>query len=277
MANPWLPRWGDPAVRWNRGWVFPTKAEILFAKTQPTQKGPMKTQRYYPNRISDQVPWLTNFATKLPNYETPLGLPPAHVDACVASCNCLVFVLGPWLTAVRDFGPTATTAMELLMSGSGPDPVVLPGFTPPAMPTGVAAVPPGALNRLFDLVQLIKNSPGYTDTIGTDLGIIGATVAGAVAAGQTAPDAKFTVVQGPTGKNVQINFGKHGHMGVYIESQRGTGPFEFVAIDTEVPYLDARPLLVAGTPEVRQYRLRYWDKGLANGDWSAIVSVTVGP
>jgi hypothetical protein len=40
---------------------------------------------------------------------------------------------------------------------------------------------------------------------------------------------------------------------------------------------DDRPLLVAGTPEVRKYRLRYWDKGLANGDWSATATITVGP
>ena len=276
MANPWLPRWGDPAVRYNRGWRYPTEAELLFAKTQPTKKGPMITQRYYPSRINDQIPWLTNFATKLPGYETTLNLPPAHVDACVASCKFLVCVLGDWLTAVRDFGPTATSAIDLLVSGTGPDPVVLPVFTAPALPAGVASVPPGALNRLFDLVQLIKNSPGYTDLIGNDLNIIGATTSG-TAAGQTAPDAKLTLVQGPAGKAVQINFVKHGHMGVYIECQRGTGAFEFVAIDTEVPYLDARPLLVAGTPEVRQYRLRYWDKGLANGDWSATVTITVGP
>lgn len=37
------------------------------------------------------------------------------------------------------------------------------------------------------------------------------------------------------------------------------------------------PLLVANTPEVRKYRLRYWDKGLANGDWSDTATSTVGP
>ena len=39
------------------------------------------------------------------------------------------------------------------------------------------------------------------------------------------------------------------------------------------PYHDDRPLLVAGTPEVRKYRLRYWDKGLANGDCSDTATV----
>ncbi|MCX7010909.1 MAG: hypothetical protein NTY53_27330 [Kiritimatiellaeota bacterium] len=61
------------------------------------------------------------------------------------------------------------------------------------------------------------------------------------------------------------------------QSQRGPGAMEFLAIDTKVPYLDDRPLLVAGTPEVRKYRLRYWDKGLATGDWSDTATITVGP
>ena len=135
--------------------------------------------------------------------------------------------------------------MDLLLSGTGPDPVVLPVFTAPALPTGVAPVPPGALNRLFDLVQIIKNSTGYNDTIGQDLRIIGTTAVDSNAAGQNRPEAKPTIVQGAaTGR--QDHFVKHGHMGVYIECQRGTGPMEFMAIDTEIPYLDDRPLLVAG-------------------------------
>jgi len=28
--------------------------------------------------------------------------------------------------------------------------------------------------------------------------------------------------------------------------------------------MDERPLLVAGTPEVREYRMRFWDKGISN-------------
>lgn len=50
-----------------------------------------------------------------------------------------------------------------------------------------------------------------------------------------------------------------------------------MAVDSESPYLDERPLLVAGTPEVRKYRLRYWDKGTPNGDWSAVLNITVAP
>jgi hypothetical protein len=49
------------------------------------------------------------------------------------------------------------------------------------------------------------------------------------------------------------------------------------AIDTKSPYMDERPLLVAATPEVRQYRMRFWGKGTSNGDCTYVVKVTVSP
>jgi hypothetical protein len=42
---------------------------------------------------------------------------------------------------------------------------------------------------------------------------------------------------------VKLTFYKYNHMGVYIEGRRGTGAWEFLAIDTESPYIDERPLL----------------------------------
>src|SRR5207302_50339 len=58
-------------------------------------------------------------------------------------------------------------------SGGGNAPMVLPVFTPPALPAGVAAVFAGALNRIFAFVQLIKNSSADTAAIDSDLGIVG--------------------------------------------------------------------------------------------------------
>jgi len=34
---------------------------------------------------------------------------------------------------------------------------------------------------------------------------------------------------------------------------------------------------VAGQPEVREYRLRFWDAGEENGDWTNVASTTVSP
>ncbi|MCX6898213.1 MAG: hypothetical protein NT105_05885 [Verrucomicrobia bacterium] len=235
----------------------------------------MRRQTYYPSRIANQILWLGNFRNKLPGYETVLGLPSAHVDACVASCNYTIYALGEWLTAVRDFGPAATEAVDLLLAGSGPDAVVLPVFTVPTLPTGVASVPPGALNRLFDLVAIIKAAPGYTEAIGQDLGIVGPASNEFV--DQAMPAFKLQIVPGPVCQAVKIVFKKFGHEGVWIECQRGNGEWQFVAVDSESPYLDERPLLVAGAPEVRKFRLRFWDKGTPNGNWTDVASVTVAP
>ena len=66
-------------------------------------------------------------------------------------------------------------------------------------------------------------------------------------------------------------------MGVYLESRRNNGAFEFLTIDTGSPILDDRPLLTAGVPEIREYRARFWDKGVTNGDWTDVIKITVGP
>jgi hypothetical protein len=48
-------------------------------------------------------------------------------------------------------------------------------------------------------------------------------------------------------------------------------------IDTESPYPDERPLLVAGQPEVREYRMRCWDKGTPNGVWTNFAKIALAP
>ncbi|MBI3880781.1 MAG: hypothetical protein HY301_12075, partial [Verrucomicrobia bacterium] len=83
--------------------------------------------------------------------------------------------------------------------------------------------------------------------------------------------------QGPTCQIVRIKFNKYGRTGVYIESRRNGGAWEQLAVPVLSPYVDSRALLVAGTAEIREYRLRYWDKGVPTGDWTDVAKVTVAP
>lgn len=276
MANPWVPRWGDPAVRWNSGWKWPTAAEIAAAKIadQQTTKGKhMKKQNWYPRRIADLIAWHENFRNKVSGYTVTLGLDAAKVAGAVASSRFTVYVLSQWLVDARGFGPAATAAVDFLLTGAGGSAVVLPTFTAPALPTGVAAVPPGVETRLFDLVADIKNADAYTDIIGQDLGIIGS----ADSTQHSAPVISVTAVPGTPNQNAEIAFTKFGHTGVSLESKRGTQDWTFLGVDTASPYVDSRPLLVANVPEVREYRARFWDKGEPNGDLTDVVKVTVAP
>jgi hypothetical protein len=273
MANPWIPHWDDGVVRFDAGWRWPTAEEIAAAKLNAKSKRKMKRQSYYPSRFADQIPWLENFRTKLPGYATVLELVTADVDAAVASCRYTVYVLSQWLPAVRAFGPASTEAIDQLLDGPQTvGAIALPTFTAPALPTGVVPVPAGVLALIFQIVETIKNADAYTDTIGQDLGIIGAQDT----TEHPTPQVKATIMEGATCECAKLTFKKFGHMGVYLESRRNNGAWEFLTIDTESPYNDERPLLVAGQPEIREYRARFWDKGTPNGDWCDVIRVTVG-
>ncbi len=273
MPNPWIPRFDDPAVRFDTGWTYPTEAELATALIQPTTTHAMIRQAYYPSRIADQTPWLENFGAKLPGYVATLGLAQNVVDANLAGCRFLIYVLSQYLATVRAFGPATTESVDLVMTGSGPNAVVLPVFTAPVLPDGVAPVPPGVLTRLFDLIGDLKRATNYTDVIGKDLGV----VAPEDATQHAAPGMKLKIEQGAACQCVRLSFFKYGHMGVYIESKRGGGPVEFLTVDTESPYVDDRALLVAGEPETRSYRMRFWDKGTPNGEWTDWTDINVGP
>ena len=232
----------------------------------------MKRTNYYPSRIGDQVNWLDNYGIKLPNYGATLGVVAGDITASVNDAKYANYVLGTWLSAVRNFSPSTTDAVDDVLTGAGTVAMVLPTFTAPALPAGVTAALPGTLNRIFALIAKMKLSSAMTDAIATDLGIVGSE-----ATEKAVPKFITEMLQGTGCQCVKHTFYKYNHMGVYIEGRRGTGAWEFLAIDTESPYIDERPLLVAGTPEVREYRMRFWDKGTPNGDRTRVVKVTVSP
>ena len=91
------------------------------------------------------------------------------------------------------------------------------------------------------------------------------------------PRIKVTVIQGLGFQNAEIKFYKDGHTGVWAESRRAGGEWEFLTTSDKSPILDDRPLLVAGQAEIREYRCRFWDNGKPNGAWSDVAKVTVSP
>lgn len=233
----------------------------------------MKRQNYYPGRIGAQVLWLDNYAIKLSIYAPNLSISPTDTGASMDDAKWCAYGLGDWLTAVRAFSPATTEAVDALLTGTDSAVVTLPTFSAPAVPGGVSPQKPGALTRIFTMVGRIKKDPAYTEAMGQDLGIIGAEESG------QHPAPKFTaVVQDGSGvQAVRLGFFKYTHMGVFIESRRNGGAWEFLGIDSESPYMDERALLTPGTPEMREYRMRFWDKGTPNGDWTDVAKVTVSP
>ncbi len=264
----------NSGVTWNSGQLWgPALPPTPIFKTKPRKKPNMKRQFYFPRRLAERPVWFANYAAQLVLANAALGLPAGEVTATVADARFLQYASGAWLTATRDFGPAATSALEDLYEGPGADPFVLPVFSVPALPAGVTAVGAGALQRIFAFVQVIKTSPNYTEAIGLQLGIVGSEET----AENLVPTFSLKVERGETSEVVRVIFRKYGRPGVAIYCRRGGGAWELLAIDLASPYLDARPLLVATTPETREYRLQYYEAEAPVGDFTAIAGVTVAP
>lgn len=268
----------NSAVTWTSGalWSPAALPPVATPRNNRTHKKhtSMKRNNYYPNLIPERPEWHTNFAAKLPIYGPTLPLTAAQMNAAVADNRYLAYGLGDWISNVRDFAPACTAALVNLSTGTGGEAFVFTAYNAPTLPTlpvGITEVLPGALDRTFKLVQVIKGLPGYTDDIGLDLGIIGEEDT----TEHTRPEFTLKTEAGDGCNCVKVRFKKFGHYAVAVHSKRGGGGWELLGIDAESPYQDERPLLVAGQPEIREYKLRFWDSGAENGDWTDVASATV--
>lgn len=121
------------------------------------------------------------------------------------------------------------------------------------------------------IANLVKNSKGYTDATGLELGIIGTVDVDA-----DLETIKPTLKSKLVGGNIVISFNKQKMDGVKIFSKRtGETEFTFLAVDTASPYEDNRPKLNAGTPEERQYYAFYLLDDEQVGQQSDILTATI--
>ncbi|MEI6198076.1 MAG: hypothetical protein WCS42_27485 [Verrucomicrobiota bacterium] len=270
--NPNL-RWGDPSYLLepgDPGYVGPVPPNN---ENKPKKGKKMKRQRYYPIRVADQIVWLTNFSNKIGDEAAVLGLSQAAVAAIKADCLWLIYVLQEWLPATRTWAQSCTDAASAAMSGSG-GLQVLPVFTPPVLPVGAVPVNLGALDRIFALVQQIKTSGKSTDTIDTNLGIVGSE-AGAPDYATLTPVFTVEVLNG----QAVVKWGWQG-FGAWLDSceiwvDRGDGKgFGFLTIDTTPGYADTQPLPAA--PAKWSYKAVFRVGDAHAGNWSAPVSLNVG-
>ena len=151
---------------------------------------------------------------------------------------------------------------------------MLPAFTPPVLPVGAVPVNLGALDRIFALVQQIKTSGKSTDTIDTNLGIVGSEDSGPDLTALR-PDITAKV----NGSQMDLKWGWQGN-GAWLSSceivvDRGDGKgFVPLTIDTTPNYNDTQPFPAAKT--IWTYKAIYRADDRQVGQWSAPVSVAVG-
>lgn len=234
----------------------------------------MPHQAYYPTNEAEEIKWLSNFINKLPSHSSTLKLPTDQVTNIIADIQFYLWIMQQYNPATQRFSQESTANKNHVANGSGTELCTLPAF--PTFTQIPAARLPGVVKRIAKFVQLIKLSNTYNESIGQDLGIIGSL--------ENFKTSEYITVsflavneRGDQGEHVKITFKKHGHDGVWIEGRRNNSDWEFLGITIVKPWYDERALLQAGTPEIREYRLRWWDKSAPNGDFCPVQRVTVGP
>ena len=249
------------------------RCAVGWSCSNPSPLHPTMTrQDYYPVAISEQVLWLHQFARTLVSCIGVLGIQEKHLREGIADALWLAYVVGPYRTELRRFAPAATRTIEHAQTGKGHDPLTLTPYLLPPLPEGVVPRPPGALKRIFNLVVMIKYARGYDKSIGSQLGILPREDTREF----PVPTFKIRVAAGDPNQKVIIRYSRHGQSAVFIQCQVGDGDWDAGTISGRSVYEDTRPLLVPGQPELRRYRLRYW-QGEPFGDWTDVVTVTVGP
>lgn len=190
--------------------------------------------------------WLEHASGALPGLKTTLGLGDADTTTLTADYN----KFKADLTALDTTGAAYDAAAK----------------TKKADRTAIEA-------RVRALVRRIKASAAYTDAIGAQLHILGTDSS----TDMSSIKPTLTATIKPNGM-VELAFPKGKSDGVNIYTQRdGDATWVFLARDTESPYVDTRPLLVAGKAEVRRYRAVYVLGDDEVGLPSDEISVAVGP
>ena len=230
-----------------------------------------------PRADNELMVWLNNFSDSFSTQATALGFTEADVNSVRADAAMLNYLVGDVLPSYQSALQARTAYKALIKDG----PVGSPGGALPAAPSTGAApavVAPGIVPRLRQLIARIKVAPGYNDSIGLALGIVETETRGP-GGSATIADAKPTAKAAAlAGSQVRIEFSKGGFDGVQIESRRaGEQGWQSLGTDNYSPFLDARPPVEAGKPEVREYRLRYVQRDAAVGDWSDIITATTRP
>ena len=123
------------------------------------------------------------------------------------------------------------------------------------------------------LTRRIKAHPSYTEALGNLLGIVGAentldlSTAKPILSGSD-----------QTGGVVLLKYLKSKSHGINIYSQRENDTeFVFLARNNTPSYLDNRPLLVAGKPELRRYTAVYVQNDVEIGHFSDELVISCSP
>ncbi len=104
---------------WDSGSWDSAPLPYFSVSTKPKHHTTMKKDHYYPDRSGDQIKWLNNFADRLPDHATALGLTAAVVTAAVTDARYAAFIIGEYLADVDEFSKAARDSADEALTTPG--------------------------------------------------------------------------------------------------------------------------------------------------------------
>lgn len=130
------------------------------------------------------------------------------------------------------------------------------------------------LPNILRLTAKLKLHPGYTENVGSELGIVGSSTG---ISGTEKLMIRPAIKATATPNYVEVSFSKQNQTGVTIYTRlKGQDNWEKLINATQSPYRDERPLRQSGMPEIREYAAMYWDNGAELGQYSDIAFTLFG-
>ena len=229
----------------------------------------MTNKSYIPSSDADKGLWLNNFNVKLPVHATILGITPAELTS-VQHDNAMFQYVISIMEVYRQYLSNLTGYKNMLKHAVAQQHI----GTMPVLPTLAAAptnVPEGVFDRIGKLVMRIKSSTGYTDNIGSDLGIIAPTTSTVDVDGMQ-PDISIKLDVGrPHLKWVK---GHSDALDLYVDRNDGTG-FNLLGRLLKTEYIDVTNLDATKIFDEWKYKGIYVISDTQVGLYSKVTSVDV--
>jgi hypothetical protein len=228
----------------------------------------MPKKPYMPKDDNGKADLLDLLGVKLPKYTAILEISAADLASVQADAACFRYTLN--VQKQMQTNSQQWTAYKNLLRDGGTASANVPDA--PVLPTPVpAAVDPGIVARLSAMVARIKNHKNCTPAIEQDLNITGADQTIDPTTWKPLLDILMQAGR-PT-----VTWTKGGADSLEIWVDRGDGKgLVFLAIDTEPDYPDTAALPAPGTSAVWKYKAIYRLHDEQVGNWSDVISTTVG-
>ena len=228
----------------------------------------MTTNYFMPTTDNGKADLLEHLAATLPRYATLLDVSDADLAALKADADGFRYTLHAQVD-IQAYGQHWTTYKNLLRdggSGTSDWPVML-ALAAPVPP----AVSPGIIPRLAALVAHIKTHKNYTPAIGQDLWLIGST--------QVIDPSTWKPVlsiQNQAGHPIIVwTKGKASAIEIWVDRGDGNN-FVLLNVNNEPNTTDTTPLPAAGSSAMWKYKAIYRLHDEQVGQWSDVISVSVG-